>query len=109
MRLLLSFALFVMIVATPPVMAQSGVGQFFRDEALVMKVTTKLQFHKQLLREKIDVKVNQGIVSLSGYVSSPELAQLAAKLTAEVGGVAKVLNGLEVGAPPPSTGPGQGQ
>ena len=91
---------FVATMALQPAMVQAaGFGQFFRDEGLVIKVSTKLQFNKQLLREQIDVKANQGIVTLSGSVSSAELVALAGQLAAETSGVVKVINALRVGAP----------
>jgi osmotically-inducible protein OsmY len=98
------FVLFLFaVLALPPAIAQAaGFGQFFRDEGLVLKVSTKLQFNKKLLREKIDVKANQGIVTLSGSVSSAELVSLAGQLAAETSGVVKVINGLRVGAPEPN-------
>lgn len=81
-------------------------GQFFKDEALNLKVVAKLQFNKQLLRERIDVKTNQGVVTLSGNVSSIELISLAGRLASEVAGVVKVNNHLQVGPPPrPDAGP----
>ena len=88
----------VVALLQQPAAAQSGAGQYFRDEAIVMKVVSKLQFNRQLMREKIDVKANQGIVTLSGNVSSAELAALAGKLAAEASGVLKVNNALRVGA-----------
>ena len=97
-----ALAVLAVFVAAPALsFAQSAAGQYVRDEGLVMRVTSKLQFNRQLLREKIEVKANQGIVSLSGYVSSPELRALAARLAAETGGVKLVHNGLIVGAAPP--------
>lgn len=84
-----------------PARAQSGIGQFFKDEGTNLRVVTKLQFHKQLLREQIEVKTNQGSVTLSGNVSSTDLIPLAGQLAAEVSGVNKVINLLKVGPPIP--------
>ncbi len=80
-----------------------GDASFFRDQGLTMKVATKLQFNKQLLAEKIDVKVNGGVASLSGGVSTPEHVALAGDLARQVSGVNCVNNFLRVG--PPSASP----
>lgn len=109
---ILSHALTALVLVTAPALAAqappappseggSGMGQYFKDEGVTLRVVAKLQFNKQLLREKIDVKTNQGIVTLSGYVSSPDLARLAAQLAGEVSGVTRVVNALQVGAAPP--------
>lgn len=89
-----------------PAACQSGFGQFFKDEVTTLKVVAKLQFNMQLLREAVDVKTNGGIVTLSGNVSSTELIQLAGTLAAEVNGVIKVNNFLQVGPPLPRNAPG---
>lgn len=106
MRQLIRAFLAVLWIASAGALAQGGAGQFFKDEGVVLKVVAKLQFHKQLLRENIDVKANGGIVTLSGNVSSHELVTLAGKLAAEVSGVTRVHNLLQVGATTPRSGPG---
>jgi hypothetical protein len=70
---------------------------FFRDEAMTMKVATKLQFNKELLREKIAVKVSGGVATLSGAVTTAELASTAGKLAGQVEGIRCVNNQLTVG------------
>lgn len=69
----------------------------FRGEGLVMKVSTKLQFTKALMREKIAVSGKGGVVTLSGNVSSASQVALAGKVASEVEGVACVNNLLKVG------------
>jgi len=71
---------------------------FFRDEATTMKVSTKLQFNRALLREQIEVRTVGGVVTLSGTVSSHANRELAAKVASEVSGVVRVNNALTVGA-----------
>ena len=108
-QLLLSLAL---LIGTLPVAAEQrksppqhqgckGLGEpsFFKDEAVAFKVNSKFQFNKTLMREKIDVKNNGGIVTLSGNVSTPEQIALAGKLASEVNGVQCVNNFLNVGPP----------
>jgi len=76
-----------------------GDGSLFKDEATAFKITSKLQFNKALMREKIDVKSSGGIITLSGNVSTPEQIALAEKLTREVKDVQCVNNFLKVGPP----------
>ena len=72
---------------------------FWKDQGLTTKVAAKLQFHKPLFREKVEVKVSGGAVMLSGNVSSPSLVAEAVKTAAAVSGVKCVQNFLQVGAP----------
>lgn len=84
----------------------SGLGDpsFFRDEGINFKLSTKLRWNKALMRENIQTKVNGGIATLSGTVSTLEFSRLAARLASEVNGVRCVSNQLVVG-PPPSQPP----
>src|SRR5262245_5131906 len=79
----------------------SGLGEpsFFKDQLVLTKVTTKLQFNKALLQEKIEVKNSGGMITLSGNVSTQEQIALASQLTKEVNGVLCVNNFLQVGPP----------
>ncbi|MBK7665135.1 MAG: BON domain-containing protein [Sterolibacteriaceae bacterium] len=89
--------------AAKPARQCDGLGDpsFFRDEGINIKVSSKLKFNKSLMREIIQTKVNGGIVTLSGNVSTAEHARLAAKLASAVGGVRCVNNDLVVGPPAP--------
>jgi hypothetical protein len=80
---------------------------FWKDQGLTSKVAAKLQFHKPLFREKVEVKVTGGAVMLSGNVSSPSLVAEAVKTAAAVGGVKCVQNFLQVGPPRPGAPQGQ--
>lgn len=91
--------------AAPAAPVQSAAGQcrageasFFRDEGMTIKVATRLQWNKALLREKIDVKVTGGVATLSGNVSIREHVALAGRIAAETEGVSCVNNMLTVGA-----------
>lgn len=94
--------------APAPATCQAGESAFFRDEGLSFKVSGRLQFNKQLMREKIHVKVNGGVATLSGGVSTAEHIALAVKLAREVEGIRCVNNFLKVGPsePPPGSGAG---
>ncbi len=80
---------------------------FFRDEAMTVKLSAKLQFNKAFLRERVAAKVSGGVAILTGYVSSSEQVRLAAKLAAETDGIRCVQNRLQIGVPPesPETSP----
>ena len=86
-------------VAKPAVECRAGETSFFRDEGMTMKVATKLQWNKELLREKIDVKVSGGVATLSGGVSIQEHIAAAGKVAAAVEGIHCVNNLLVVGTP----------
>jgi len=62
-----------------------------------VKVATKLQFNRALLREQIEVRTVGGVVTLSGTVSSHEHRALAERIASEVSGVVRVNNSLKVG------------
>mgnify|MGYP001495063274 CR=1 FL=1 len=88
---------------------RSGNVGFFKDEGLAIKVSTKLQFTKALMREKIEVKSNAGVVSLSGNVSTLDHVSLAGRIASQVEGVVCVNNFLKVGPQEPPrypSGPG---
>jgi len=76
---------------------------FWKDQGLTTKVATKLQFHKPLFREKVEVKVTGGAVILSGNLSSRAMIDEALRTAAGVGGVKCVQNYLQVGPPLPGT------
>lgn len=78
---------------------------FWKDQGLTTKVAAKLQFHKPLFREKVDVKVTGGAVMLSGNMSSQALIAEAVKTAAAVGGVKCVQSYLQVGPPLPAAQP----
>lgn len=84
-----------------PAECKPGDPSFFRDEALTMKLATKLQFAKPLFREKIKVKVSGGVAMLWGGVSSSEAIATAGKLAAQTEGITCVNNLLKVGPPEP--------
>lgn len=76
---------------------------FWKDQGLTTKVAAKLQFHKPLLREKVEVKVSGNVAMLSGNLSSQNLIQEAVRTASAVGGVKCVQNHLQVGPPIPAS------
>jgi hyperosmotically inducible protein len=86
-------------VSAPVQACRPGEPSFFRDEGLSIKVATKLQFSKALLREKVDVKVTGGVAMLSGGMSSAAAIAAAVQLASQVQGITCVDNRLKVGPP----------
>ncbi|RYF42945.1 MAG: BON domain-containing protein [Comamonadaceae bacterium] len=82
-----------------PAACAPGEPAFWRDQGLTTKVATKLQFHKPLLREKIQVKVTGGMAQLSGNVSSAQQIRIAVGIASAVDGIHCVANYLQVGPP----------
>lgn len=87
--------------APAPAPCNPGEPAFWRDQGLTTKVSVKLQFHKPLLREHVEVKVVGGAAILSGNLSSQRLIDEAVRAAGEVGGVQCVQSYLQVGPPLP--------
>ena len=61
-----------------------------------MKVASKLQFNRELMREQITAQVSGGVVTLTGTVSTEAKRELAGKVAAQVSGVVRVTNNLKI-------------
>ena len=72
---------------------------FFADNAKGVELGARLQFEKTLLREKIHVKVSNGVAILSGNVSSEAAIRTATRIASHTGGIRCVQNWLKVGPP----------
>lgn len=98
---LLTAALIAFAALRPaPLLAQSfgeQVGQQMQDAVLITKVAAKVQYHRDLLLEKVEITANNGVVTLSGRVSTQRGIDLAGKLASQVGGVKQVVNQLVIG------------
>jgi osmotically-inducible protein OsmY len=80
----------------PPATQPAREPSLFRDEATNLKVASKLQFNRELLKEQITTKVSGGVVTLTGTVSTHAKRELAGKIAAQVSGVVRVNNDLKV-------------
>jgi hypothetical protein len=78
---------------------RAGDASFFRDQGLTMKLTTRLQFNKTLLRERIDATVSGGVATLSGGMPTQALIAAAVDIARQTEGIQCVNNMLRVGAP----------
>lgn len=65
-------------------------------KTLELKVKSQISFNKTLKGADIDVKAEEGIVTLTGTVDSSEKAMLAAQIADNVDGVERVINKIKV-------------
>lgn len=82
--------------AAPPATEQAPAPGFFRNEAISLKVASKLQFNRELFKEEITAQVSGGVVTLTGTVSTQAKRELAGRVVREVAGVLGVNNNLKV-------------
>ncbi len=68
---------------------------FFSDQGLTMKVASRLQFSRELLTEKIDVKVVGAVAILEGRLPTTKLVDTAVRIARETGGIRCVINDLD--------------
>lgn len=70
--------------------------RFFADQGMTMKVVSRLQFNRDLLTEKIDVRVVGGVAILEGVLPTSKLVDTAVRIVRETGGIRCVINDIEV-------------
>jgi len=91
------FAMFVLLLAgcaaTPQ---QASTGQIIDDSVITTKVKAAIFQEPTLKSLEISVKTYKGIVQLSGFVGSSDVALRAAEVTRRVEGVQGVKNSLVV-------------
>lgn len=61
-----------------------------------MKIASKIQFNRRLWSSGIQVETVDGVVTLRGAVSSPELSAEAERIAADVYGVHAVKNEIKI-------------
>ena len=69
---------------------------FLSDQGLTMKVASRLQFNRELLTEKIDVRVVGAVAILEGRLPTSKLVDTAVRIARETGGIRCVINDLDV-------------
>ncbi len=69
---------------------------FFADQGLTMKVVSRLQFNRELLTEKIDVRVVGTVAILEGRLPTTKLVETAVRIARETGGIRCVINEISV-------------
>ena len=71
-------------------------GEYFDDMAITTKVKAYILDNSKLNLMQINVETFKGVVQLSGFVDSNEIAAKAAEVAKTVKGVKKVNNSLVV-------------
>ncbi len=73
------------------------IGQQMQDAVLITKVSMRVQYHRDLLLEKVEIAAHGGVVTLSGKISNQPAIDTAVKLASQVGGVKQVVNQMTIG------------
>ena len=95
---LIRILLAVLLLLSPFLHAQAPTA----DDALYDQVRLKLTRDRDVGAANIDVKVNKGVVELTGTVKRDQIRLKAEKLAKKVKGVQQVVNNLKVGPTPGS-------
>lgn len=82
--------------SSAPAAAARTIGQIIDDTTIVATVKAKLTADKLSNLTKIDVKSEQGAVTLGGTVDSPDRRARAAQIAGSVNGVKAVVNNIDV-------------
>lgn len=91
----LACVLLVAAVGVGPGHART-IGQVIDDAAIVASVTAKLTADQLSNLVRIDVKANDGVVTLSGTVDTPERRDRIVQLASWTKGVKRVVNNVQV-------------
>jgi len=75
---------------------QESTGEYVDDSAITAKVKNAILGDSSLKVFQINVETFKGVVQLSGFVNSPQVASRAAEVASRVSGVKSVKNDLIV-------------
>jgi osmotically-inducible protein OsmY len=95
-RLLVSLVLLVTVAGCAGGKRLESTGEYFDDVAITAKVRASILENSQLSLRQINVETFKGIVQLSGFVDSSEIAARATEVVRTIKGVKKVNNSLVV-------------
>ncbi|EXU73875.1 MULTISPECIES: BON domain-containing protein [Erwinia] len=84
------------VSACAPTKTQEGTGGYLDDTVITTKVKAELLKDDSLKSTEINVETFKGRVQLSGFVSSPQMANRAVYLTRNVKGVTSVTNKMQI-------------
>lgn len=101
----LACALLVVAVGAGPGHART-VGQAIDDAAIVATVKAKLTAEKLSNLVRIDVKSDDGVVTLGGTVDTPERRDRIVQIASWTGGVKSVVNNIQVSGAVATSSPG---
>jgi osmotically-inducible protein OsmY len=82
--------------ACAPTATQEGTGGYIDDTVITTKVKAQLLHDESLKSTEINVETFKGRVQLSGFVSSPQMANRAVTVTRSVEGVKSVVNNMQI-------------
>ena len=89
-------AVAVMLSACAPTSKQEGTGGYIDDTVVTTKVKAEFLRDESLKAREINVETFKGRVQLSGFVSSPQMANHAVEVTRRVPGVKSVVNNMQI-------------
>ena len=95
-RLLISLVLVISVTGCAGGKKMESTGEYFDDMAITTKVKAYILDNSKLNLMQINVETFKGVVQLSGFVDSNEIAAKAAEVAKTVKGVKKVNNNLVV-------------
>ncbi|WP_337012813.1 BON domain-containing protein [Pantoea sp. AS142] len=82
--------------ACAPTSTKEGTGGYIDDTVVTTKVKGELLKDDSLKSTEINVETFKGKVQLSGFVSSPQMANHAVQVTRSVPGVKSVVNNMQI-------------
>lgn len=89
-------AVAMMLSACAPTSTQEGTGGYIDDTVITTKVKSQFLGDESLKAREINVETFKGRVQLSGFVSSPQMANHAVEVTRRVPGVKSVVNNMQI-------------
>ena len=82
--------------ACAPTSTKEGTGGYIDDPVITTTVKGQLLKDDTLKSTEINVETFKGKVQLSGFVSSPQMANRAVEVTRNVAGVKSVVNNMQI-------------
>lgn len=96
LRMLAICILFLMTISGCTALTGETLGQNIDDTNITAAVKTKLAAEKASTLTRIDVDTVRGVVTLGGVVANDADRARAEQIAAQVGGVKKVVNNLQL-------------
>ena len=94
--LLMAAVMAITLSACAPTATQEGTGGYIDDTVVTTKVKAQLLNDDSLKSTEINVETFKGKEQLSGFVSSPQMANRAVTITRSVEGVKSVVNNMQI-------------
>lgn len=94
--LLMAAMVALTLSACAPTATKEGTGGYIDDTVITTKVKARLLNDKSLKSTEINVETFKGRVQLSGFVSTPQMANRAVVVTRSVAGVKSVVNNMQI-------------